>query len=196
MTPNQLFQDNQNLVKFCYNKYIKHRSISDTEDIMQQGMLALWKAALQYDESKGIAFSTYATHYIGGYMRQYARDKCNLIRIPRTVFLSNDEKLINLISNVDSLDRTIGGTSDSITLIEKIESDPDDYRKLTKDLIDTFLRTIRNRRDREIMRVYYYAVANGNKVTQKQISTKFQVCRSTVARIIDKYNLEFREFIE
>lgn len=196
MTPNQLFQDNQNLVKFCYNKYIKHRSISDTEDIMQQGMLALWKAALQYDESKGIAFSTYATHYISGYMRQYVRDKCNLIRIPRTVFLSNNEKLINLISNVDSLDRTIGGTSDSITLIEKIESDPDDYRKLTKDLIDTFLRTIRNRRDREIMRVYYYAVANGDKVTQKQISTKFQVCRSTVARIIDKYNSEFREFIE
>ena len=196
MTPNQLFQDNQNLVKFCYNKYIKHRSISDTEDIMQQGMLALWKAALQYDESKGIAFSTYATHYISGYMRQYARDKCNLIRIPRTVFLSNNEKLINLISNVDSLDRTIGGTSDSITLIEKIESAPDDYRKLTKDLIDTFLRTIRNRRDREIMRVYYYAVANGDKVTQKQISTKFQVCRSTVARIIDKYNSEFREFIE
>lgn len=196
MTPNQLFQDNQNLVKFCYNKYIKHRSISDTEDIMQQGMLALWKAALQYDESKGIAFSTYATHYIGGYMRQYARDKCNLIRIPRTVFLSNNEKLINLISNVDSLDRTIGGTSDSIALIEKIESDPDDYRKLTKDLIDTFLRTIRNRRDREIMRVYYYAVANGDKVTQKQISTKFQVCRSTVARIIDKYNSEFREFIK
>lgn len=196
MTPNQLFQDNQNLVKFCYNKYIKHRSISDTEDIMQQGMLALWKAALQYDESKGIAFSTYATHYISGYMRQYARDKCNLIRIPRTVFLSNNEKLINLISNVDSLDRTIGGTSDSITLIEKIESDPDDYRKLTKDLIDTFLRTIRNRRDREIMRVYYYAVANGDKVTQKQISTKFQVCRSTVARIIDKYNSEFIEFIE
>lgn len=196
MTPNQLFQDNQNLVKFCYNKYIKYRSISDTEDIMQQGMLALWKAALQYDESKGIAFSTYATHYISGYMRQYARDKCNLIRIPRTVFLSNNEKLINLISNVDSLDRTIGGTSDSITLIEKIESDPDDYRKLTKDLIDTFLRTIRNRRDREIMRVYYYAVANGDKVTQKQISTKFQVCRSTVARIIDKYNSEFREFIE
>lgn len=196
MTPNQLFQDNQNLVKFCYNKYIKHRSISDTEDIMQQGMLALWKAALQYDESKGIAFSTYATHYISGYMRQYARDKCNLIRIPRTVFLSNNEKLINLISNVDSLDRTIDGTSDSITLIEKIESDPDDYRRLTKDLIDTFLSTIRNRRDREIMRVYYYAVANGDKVTQKQISTKFQVCRSTVTRIIDKYNSEFREFIE
>lgn len=196
MTPNQLFQDNQNLVKFCYNKYIKHRSISDTEDIMQQGMLALWKAALQYDESKGIAFSTYATHYISGYMRQYARDKCNLIRIPRTVFLSNNEKLINLISNVDSLDRTIDGTSDSITLIEKIESDPDDYKKLTKDLIDTFLSTIRNRRDREIMRVYYYAVANGDKVTQKQISTKFQVCRSTVTRIIDKYNSEFREFIE
>ena len=196
MTPNQLFQDNQNLVKFCYNKYIKHHNISDAEDIIQQGMLALWKAALQYDESKGIAFSTYATHYISGYMRQYAKDKCNVIRIPRTVFSSNNEKLISLISNVDSLDRTIGGTSDSITLIEKIESDPDDYTQLTKDLIDTFLSTIRNRRDREIMRVYYYATANGDKVTQKQISTKFQVCQSIVARIIDKYNSEFREFIE
>lgn len=196
MNPNQLFQENQKLVGFCYRKYIKHRNISDAEDIMQQGMLALWKASLQYDDSKGIEFSTYAIHYISGYMRQYARDKCNVIRIPRTAFSSGNRELISLLSNVESLDKTVCDTSDSITLLNLIESDPDDYKKLTKDLIDTFLSTIRNRRDREIMRVYYYATANGDKMTQKQISAKFHVCRSTVARIIDKYNSEFREFIE
>lgn len=196
MNPDQLFQDNQKLVGFCYNKYIRHLNISDTEDIIQQGMLALWKASLQYDDSKGIEFSTYAIHYISGYMRRYVRDKCNVIRIPSTAFSSNNRELISLLSNVESLDKTISGTSDSITLLDKLESNPDDYKRLTWDLIDTFLSTIRNRRDREIMRVYYYVVANGDKMTQKQISAKFHVCRSTVARIIDKYNSEFREFIK
>ena len=196
MNPDQLFQDNQKLVGFCYNKYIRYLNISDAEDIIQQGMLALWKASLQYDDSKGIEFSTYAIHYIRGYMQRYVRDKCNVIRIPSTAFASNNRELINLLSNVESLDKTISGTSDSITLLDKLESNPDDYKRLTMDIIDTFLSTIRNRRDREIMRVYYYATANGDKVTQKQISTKFQVCRSTVTRIIDKYNSEFREFIK
>lgn len=196
MNPDQLFQDNQKLVGFCYNKYIRYLNISDAEDIIQQGMLALWKASLQYDDSKGIEFSTYAIHYIRGYMQRYVRDKCNVIRIPSTAFASNNRELINLLSNVESLDKTISGTSDSIILLDKLESNPDDYKRLTMDIIDTFLSTIRNRRDREIMRVYYYATANGDKVTQKQISTKFQVCRSTVTRIIDKYNSEFREFIK
>jgi RNA polymerase sigma-B factor len=55
------------------------------EDLHQEGALGLINAVDLYDVSRGVQFSTYATHLIDGQIRHYLRDKGKLIRQPAWV---------------------------------------------------------------------------------------------------------------
>ena len=45
------------------------------QDIMQQAIFGLYEASKRFDPNRGVAFSTYATPYIKGYIRQVGRTK-------------------------------------------------------------------------------------------------------------------------
>jgi len=57
-TPEELFDENRGLVYHIAFKY-KHPPEAE-EDMIQEGLIALWRAAQQYDPSNGAAFTTYA----------------------------------------------------------------------------------------------------------------------------------------
>lgn len=71
----KLFEENQPLVLYMANKRFGNMHYDD--DMIQEGMIALWKAALSFDESKNTQFSTYAARCIGnafnGFLRTNAR---------------------------------------------------------------------------------------------------------------------------
>lgn len=61
------YRDNEKLIYYVLNRYFPWY-IHD-EDIEQAARLALWKACLFFDESKGYAFSTYACRLIYNELR-------------------------------------------------------------------------------------------------------------------------------
>lgn len=57
------FEENMKLVYFVYNnKFSKHFNIKD--DLIQVGLIALWKATKKFDEAQNLKFSTYAVKSI------------------------------------------------------------------------------------------------------------------------------------
>ena len=71
MGGNKLVEDNINLVYFLINKY--YPSFRGNEDVQQEGMMGLCKAAKTFDDSKGAQFSTYATMCILNQIRIFFR---------------------------------------------------------------------------------------------------------------------------
>jgi RNA polymerase sigma-B factor len=52
------------------------------EDLVQEGFIGLITAVDLYDASKGVKFSTYATHFVIGQIKHYLRDKGKIIKEP------------------------------------------------------------------------------------------------------------------
>lgn len=196
MTPKELFDKNQKLVGFAFKKYIGNYSLSDYEDVIQEGMLGLWQAAVRFDESKGVKFNTFAVKYIYGSMLRYIRDERNMIRVPRAVRDAGDSDIINKILNVYSLDAEKQvDDNKSTSLIDTIADSPDDYEYVTEEIIDKFLDTIENPIHRDIMEEYYYTIVWYGKITQRDLYEKYDISQPTLSRILKRYNDEFAAYI-
>lgn len=64
------FEDNMGLVYKVFNdKFHDARYLED--DLIQEGTIELWKACQEFDESRGVKFSTYATKRISNAMSQF-----------------------------------------------------------------------------------------------------------------------------
>jgi RNA polymerase sigma factor (sigma-70 family) len=64
----QFLTDNMGLV---YSRVLKNNRGEYDEDLLQEGFLALVKAADRFDSSRNCQFSTYAVYYIDGYIKRY-----------------------------------------------------------------------------------------------------------------------------
>ena len=116
----QLVTDNMHLVYYLINKY--YPTFAGNEDVMQEGMLGLCKAADTYDESKSV-FSTYACTCILNQIKMW--------------FRNNKKHNQNL-----SLDYTISSDDGEVvsfmdTLVGSEDVDYIDYQNLFGDLSDT-----------------------------------------------------------
>lgn len=66
------FDENVGLVYFVFNKFYQmHRNIED--DLIQEGLIGLWKACQTFDSLRGTEFSTYAVVVIKNAMGMYVR---------------------------------------------------------------------------------------------------------------------------
>ena len=78
----RLINDNYGLVHACANK-LRYKGI-EYEDLFQAGCVGLVKAADNFDEERGVAFSTYAVPVILGEIRRIFRDGGS-VKIGRTL---------------------------------------------------------------------------------------------------------------
>jgi RNA polymerase sigma factor (sigma-70 family) len=53
------------------------------EDLVQEGRVALWRAAARFDEGRGVTFLTFAGQWVDHLMRNFVQRKSNLVRFPR-----------------------------------------------------------------------------------------------------------------
>lgn len=104
MSKQQLIEDNMNLVYYVINKY--YPTYICEEDVIQEGMVGLCKAANSYDSDKGI-FSTFACHCILNQIRYYFRQNSKHYNV-----LSYE----GVINNVED---------ESITFLDTISGDKD-----------------------------------------------------------------------
>ncbi|MDO8683052.1 MAG: sigma-70 family RNA polymerase sigma factor [Armatimonadota bacterium] len=69
-----------NLVESIARRFVG--SGEPVEDLAQEGYIGLITAVDLYDASKGVKFSTYATHFVIGQIKHYLRDKGKIIKEP------------------------------------------------------------------------------------------------------------------
>lgn len=188
MTPVQRFNDNIKLVHYCMKK-VSFPAMYQ-EDVRQEGMLALWRACLHFDESLGFAFTTYAVPWILGSIRRFVREKCSTIRIPRTMWESGETIPISSLDSLIDADK-----SDTTTLGDLIPDEPDFYPELFENQIDDFLATVTNARYRDIYEEFAYGSAYGDAPTQQELADKYGYSQPQVSRFRKKFRKEFRNFL-
>ena len=74
LSKEQLFSRNTGLVYFIIKTYYRHEHRFEYDDLVQMGMVGLWKACLRYDSSKGVKFSSFACRHIWGNISVQLRD--------------------------------------------------------------------------------------------------------------------------
>lgn len=86
----QKIVDNKKLVYFVINKFFP--DLNEDEDIIQVGMIGLWKACINYEEQRS-NFSTYATACILNEIRMELRNRAKEKK--KGVMISLDERVVN-----------------------------------------------------------------------------------------------------
>lgn len=76
----QIVLQYRNLVESVARKFVG--ALEPLEDLSQEGYIGLITAVDLYDASKGVKFSTYATHFVIGQIKHYLRDKGKIIKEP------------------------------------------------------------------------------------------------------------------
>lgn len=140
------------------------------DDIKQEGLIALWKAAVRFDESKGFSFSTYAVSLIYRYMYRYVQDLYGLRRVgEKPEIISLDEPTCENMTVGDLIP-----SPENIDISWVLEN-----KKLTE-------------RQREILRLMYYGGYKQFEVAKKLNITK-QAVTAALKRIAEKLRDDYKE---
>ena len=152
------FEDNIMLVyKVFNNVYSSCQGLKD--DLIQEGMMGLWKACETFDETRGLAFSTYAVVCIRNQMGMFMR------------------KENKYYSRVESLDRCIDETKSEDTLLDIVVEDknPRETATMLHDAIEELDRI----GCKEVLEMKLTGMS------QKEIAKKLQVSEALVSERIN-----------
>lgn len=194
MSPTELFNNNQALVHSVYHRYFYQYPL-EQEELVQEGLLALWIAAQKYDPTAA-KFSTVAHTYIFNAMRRYIRDQTTCIHLSAREYEKNNADVYHKARYYVSLDQDIdaGGDSD-ITLHESLGGEEDDYKGATRSLIHQFISTVDSPRDKQLLTDYYIAQIENIKLQQKDLSKKYKLSQNRVSSLIKDANKKFQKFV-
>lgn len=118
----KLVEENMKLVPFIIGRYFGSIRQQD-DDMMSVGYMALCFAALKFDPSRGIKFSTYAARVIINEMRDYAAQKFKAV-----IQTGMSETSLNIRPFDDDEDEIIDTIVDTDVDIEK-----EVFSKMTRD---------------------------------------------------------------
>ena len=166
--------ENTKLVYYLVNKqYLNH---PQKEDLEQIGMLGLCKAAVTFDESKGIKFSSYASRCILNEINMFFRIE------NRQANVLHWEDIVNRNTNGDELTlaEITEDANSSISMSNIIE---DEYRR--KEL-EKMITIILNKLPLKESCTILFTIAG---LMQREIGDFLGVSRSMISRISKKANL-------
>jgi len=155
----------------------------DEQDYIQEGLLGIYKAMTTFDESKGIAFNTYA--WIIAKRRMIQKFKCE----------KNKIKLYD--KNVLSLNKTVKSTlnNEECSLMDLLKSKTDielfyetkESKEESKEKVEKIVENLNKRIDKNNKKVLDYLIYE-NK-TQSEISRELGVSRQRVSQIVNQIRL-------
>ena len=164
MGGNKLVEDNINLVYFLINKY--YPSFRGNEDVEQEGMIGLCKAAKTFDDSKGTQFSTYATMCVLNQIREFFR-----VNMKHNGVLSSDSMFKDDDGNEKAFIDTVVGDED--ISVDKIQ-------------FDQFYNTLDDS-EKELVQLL-------SKYTQGEIGKLYGLAHNTISCRKRKLGKKWREF--
>ena len=98
---NKLITNNIKLVHYIANNY--KSSKNNENDLLQEGMYGLIKAADKFDHTRNIAFSTYASYWIRSYMIKHIHNEKH-IRIPSEKRKQNVKRFVHFLDTFHEYD--------------------------------------------------------------------------------------------
>ena len=158
----------------------------ETQDLTQVASLALLHAIERYDAGKGLKFTTFAVPTIAGEVRNYLRDKGNLVRLPR----SASELLLRVHKarethfretgrepSVQELSELLGVSSDAI-LSDQLGAEETAFGRLEgEDAVDSLLRALPEPLP-TVLKARYFENKN-----QREIAAALGVSQMQVSRL-------------
>jgi RNA polymerase sigma-B factor len=99
---NTLVEVHMPLVHFLARRYAQRGEPLD--DLVQVGVVGLIKSIDRFDQSRGVAFSTFATPTIIGELKRHFRDRTWLVRVPRPL----QEMRARLVTAKETLSQDLG----------------------------------------------------------------------------------------
>lgn len=172
-----LVLDNQKLVYYLVHKLGITQNSSKYEDIVSIGTIGLIKAAITFDPSKEITFSTYALTCIRNEIFMYYR---------KTNKYANDISIDEpIIDNGEGNELTIGDTiaHPESNFFEKIVN--------TEDFIQ-LMNIILNYLDKRMRLVMLYRIGD---MLQQDVAKKLRLSQSVISRIETKATIKIRKFV-
>ena len=166
MSRDQLIEENMNLVYYLINRY--YPTFSQDEDVIQEGMIGLIKAASCWDASKS-KFSSYASICILNQIRNYFK-----------VYMKGENHLsLDKVLSSDSLDDGTFATFGDLVVDEECGVD----FELVED--DEFISTL-SKKEQEIIKYYKLGYR------KYEIANLLGISRHTLYRIISKIKKKWR----
>ncbi|MFN3152111.1 RNA polymerase sigma factor RpoD/SigA [Bremerella sp.] len=127
----QLILSNVRLVSLRLKRFISVSRLSH-EDLFQEGMLGLFRAARKYDPERGFRFATYAAWWIDQFIRRAIAEKDGFIRVPihlqnQLLTLKRAQRKVALSSGAkptsEALAREMGVNLESVELLLAVQTD-------------------------------------------------------------------------
>lgn len=174
----KVIEDNIGLVKTIVSRF--NVSKFDKDDLMQAGLIGLWKAAYHYNEEMGVKFSTYSVKYILGEIKNELKN-LNVIKVSRKYYsIINELKKNEKIDEEDIMKR-LSCTSYDIAFAYSLSNNI--IRLTDEEIVDRdYSEKILTKKDKMIEAVK--KLLETNKLTQKEIANRLKISQSTVSRII------------
>lgn len=154
--PWRLVENNLGLVGAVINAFIEvdeNRVGLEYADLYQEGCLWLYKAAISFDDSRNVKFSTYATKVVANGLRMYCRNlqSKNKISVLPFEFLDLDEKRTSTVISSEELFEEYIEMRNILEWLELLKSE---YKGVTKRGIEAIEWKVMGLRGSDIAKLY------------------------------------------
>ncbi len=176
----KVIDDNIGLVKSIVNRF--KVSKFDQDDLMQAGLIGLWKAAYHFDEGKGYKFSSYAVKYILGSIKEELKN-LNIIKVSRKYY-----QIINELKNEEKIDEELIMKRFSCTKYDIALAYAYSTSVVKLDESEFVDQAIQDTPCSKKNKLYNLIIKlkNEEKLNQKEIAKRLLISQSTVSRILNK----------
>lgn len=166
---NKAVKDNERLVYFILKRY--YPTVQHDEDMIQVGMIGLWKALKTFEESRNVKFSIYATKIIISQINmEFRRRKKHSYTVSIETVITEFDKDGSGITLEDTLSDNLNGVEDYSSYI-----------------LESFIKNDLDEREKQIMHMLFLGY------TQKKIGLKLGLSQSYISRIITSLKAKFKK---
>ena len=166
---NQAVKDNERLVYHILRRY--YPSVQFDEDMIQIGMIGLWKALDTFEESRNVKFSTYA---------------CRVIMSQINMEFRRRKKHSNCVST-ETIITEFDKDGNSITLEETLSDKLNGVEDYSSYVLESFIQNDLDEQEKQIMHMLFLGY------TQKKIGTKLRLSQPQISRIVTSLKAKFKK---
>mgnify|MGYP003298858309 CR=1 FL=1 len=178
----KVIEENIGLVKAIVARF--NVSKYDKDDLIQAGLIGLWRAAYNYKEEFNVKFSTYCVKYILGEIKSELKNH-NLIKVSRKYYMIINELNKTEHVSIDDICLRLGCYEEDIKIASSLINN---IKYVEEEEIVDYTTIEQNDNKENKLFALVKNLKENKHYTQKEIAKRIGKSQSTVSRIINKIN--------